>query len=44
MVTLQMSPYTNATSTSGWITLFKGDKGEGAEPYMNKKEIVKQRK
>jgi hypothetical protein len=34
MVTLNISPYTNITLslalTSGWITLFMGDMGEGA--------------
>jgi hypothetical protein len=30
MVTLRISPYTNVTLTSGWITLFIGDMGEGA--------------
>jgi hypothetical protein len=29
-VTLNISPYTNVTLTSGWITLFMGDMGEGA--------------
>jgi hypothetical protein len=30
MVTLKISPYTNVSLTSGWITLFMGDMGEGA--------------
>jgi hypothetical protein len=30
MVTLKISPYTNVTLTSGWVTLFMGDMGEGA--------------
>jgi hypothetical protein len=30
MVTLNISPYTNVTLTSGWITLFMEDMGEGA--------------
>jgi hypothetical protein len=30
VVTLQISPYANATLTSGWITMFMGDMGEGA--------------
>jgi hypothetical protein len=30
MVTLKIVLYTNATLTLGWITLFKGDMGEGA--------------
>jgi hypothetical protein len=30
MVTLKISPYTNVTLSSGWITLFMGDMSEGA--------------
>jgi hypothetical protein len=30
MVSLRISPYTNVTLTLGWITLFRGDVGEGA--------------
>jgi hypothetical protein len=42
MVTLQISPYTNVTLTSGWITLFMGDTGEGAlhrEERLTGKEL-----
>jgi hypothetical protein len=39
MATLTISPYTNVTLTSGRITLFVGDLGEGER----KKVIVKQR-
>jgi hypothetical protein len=42
MAALQISPYTNATLTSGWITMFIRDVGEGTlhrgeKNYLSKK-------
>jgi hypothetical protein len=37
MVTLQISPYTNVTLTSGFNTLFMGDMGKGAPQREERK-------
>jgi hypothetical protein len=42
MITLRISSYTYVTLTSGWITLFMGDMGEGAL-HREDEVTVKQR-
>jgi hypothetical protein len=41
MGALNISPYTKVALTSGWITLFMGDMGEGALHREERKKLSK---